>query len=320
MIQLTLDPTLELVTSENYDTKEKLKNIQPKEDHDVYTPIKKSEFYHKNYMDYLGVCYDRHMGYVLSPEMVWYFLLAEIAAHIKKDPEKYRSLFTDSDEKKDIMIECTGTEKFIELIMKELKKLVPTDTGVFLPSFSTDTPESVFSKSCAFCDAVSPFYDYMMYCCGFPSVMIKGDYDDWDKVLRHFKYIARTLKLNSHYTGVVRARLQTILDSLDNPEEHKHFYQDIFKLERCGSGGQVEATGWITELFMEIPSTRYTHNFSTQVSTVNFTNLTEDKDYRISTGLFVSNYDEKTGVAIPEFTHVLFKMKEKVNKETECLQ
>jgi hypothetical protein len=307
--KLILDSTLEYVETSNHETTidKLIGDVKPEGDHTVNHTTIDGQFSHKNYMGYLERCYDKHMGYVISPELIWYVLLSEIAGHIKENSEQYRDMFTDSDEKKDISVECHDVNQLPQLLVGKLKDVIPTEIGVYLPNFTTETPESIFACSTAFCDAVSPYYDYFMYCCGLPSVVVKGTEGDWNKVKNHFAWIARTLKLDSHYTWVVTSRLKQIRESLDDIESYKDFYRDVFKLERCGSGGQVEASGWLTELYMKIPSTRYTHNFNTQVSQLRYKNLTDEKDYMFSTGIMKSNYDAEAGVSIPEFGHILFE-------------
>ena len=108
MIEINLDASLEEVTR-IYDGDGKRKALlsacEPTVKHKLVDVTVDGDFYHKNYMEYLENCYDRHYGYVISPDMVWYTLLSELAIHIKNNAEHYRDLFTDSDEKKEISVE-----------------------------------------------------------------------------------------------------------------------------------------------------------------------------------------------------------------------
>ena len=309
---LVLDPELKYEEkSSKSDSSKFIKGIGPKEAHTIEYSTIDSEFYHQNYMGYLESCYDRHMGIVVSPELIWYVLLSEISGHIKENSERYRSLFTDSDEKKEISVRCPDVLDLPALLVKALKEVVPSETEGYFPQLSTETPESLFAFSAAFCDAVSPYYDDSMYCCGFPSVVVRGSEEDWVKVKRYFKYIARNLELDSHYVFVVESHMNSIIASLKDINSSVAFYKDIFILEHCGSGGQVEVTGWLAQLFMKIPSVRYTHNFSTQLAQLKYKNLSGNRDYQISTGIMKSNYNKETGISVPEFGHVLYRFDEK---------
>lgn len=58
---------------------------------------------HKNYLHYLALAWANHFSVVLSPDIVFFTILCEIADEIMNDPDSYRHLFTDSLEKKKIM-------------------------------------------------------------------------------------------------------------------------------------------------------------------------------------------------------------------------
>jgi hypothetical protein len=58
---------------------------------------------HKNYLHYLTLAWSNHFSVVLSPDIIFFTILCEIADEILSDPDSYRHLFTDSQEKKQIM-------------------------------------------------------------------------------------------------------------------------------------------------------------------------------------------------------------------------
>ena len=60
--------------------------------------------YHKNYLEYLELCWASHRGAHLTPDIFWYTILSELSLIVNKDPENYRHLFTDSPEKKTIVV------------------------------------------------------------------------------------------------------------------------------------------------------------------------------------------------------------------------
>ena len=312
---ITLNSDLEEVPTK-YDVPERftkmIKDIKPKGDF-TYDDNINTDFCHNNYMDYLVNCYDRHLGYVLTPDTIWYVLLSEISEHIKGNSEHYRSLFTTSDEKTEIVVNNTNVDEFPLEIIKQLRGLVPTDIDKFLPEFTTSTVESKFAHSCSFCDAVSPYYNYGMMMCGFRKVKIEGTSDDWVKVMESFRLVSGVLdKIDKAYVFDVLSILSRIsfLDSSD-----ANFYDNIFALERCGSGGQVEVTGWFQKFYMKKPSPRYTYNYSTQVSQVNFTTLWDGKKHMISSGILGSNLED--GFAVPQFEYVLFHLDSEEEKEEE---
>ncbi len=60
-------------------------------------------YLHQNLMHYLMLAWSNHFSVVLSPDMIFYTVLCEIADEILSDPEVFRHLFTNSTEKKPIM-------------------------------------------------------------------------------------------------------------------------------------------------------------------------------------------------------------------------
>lgn len=314
MIDLVLDAELGESKRREYDIDEARKKLlgscEPKEIHTLVDLTVDGTHVHKNYMEYLETCYDRHYGYVLSPDMIWYTILSELSIHIKNNAEHYRILFTDSLDKKEISVACMDWEELPFIITDELKKVVPTDVDAFLPKFSTSNAESIFAANVAFCDAVSPFYSYSMYMCGYPSARIRGTKEDWIGVATSVAKVAGLLDLvDEEYFSKVVETIDTIIDSLDSPEDHVEFYKDIFTVKRCGSGGQTEVFGWFTNFFMETPRIRYTYNYSTHISEMDFRNLSTKKDYKISTGIFGSTLNEN--ILTPNYGRFLFELEDK---------
>ncbi len=54
---------------------------------------------HHNMMHYLTLAYNNHFSVVISPDMIFYTILCEIASAIKDKPDAFRFLFTNSREK-----------------------------------------------------------------------------------------------------------------------------------------------------------------------------------------------------------------------------
>ena len=48
----------------------------------------------------LNTCYDFHLPFALSPEVIWYTIISEIATCVKKDPETYAHLYTTTPKEK----------------------------------------------------------------------------------------------------------------------------------------------------------------------------------------------------------------------------
>lgn len=260
--------------------------------------IQNGEAYHQNYLYYLQKCWGEHLGIVITPEIIWYTLLCEIAALVKENPEQYRQLFTNSTDKKEILVEGGDIILPLGKIVAELRKLVPTDIATFLPQTSTLTPHSLFAQYAAFCDICSPYYDYSMFMCGIPKIDIRGTKEDYQLITYHWDNVSELIG-KSEWTEKVKLTLNRIVEELENPE----FWKDIFALERCGSGGQVEVIGWFSDLYRIEPSIRFVGNYTTGISIVNYKNISTNKNYSLNSGLFYSKMEGD--FLVPEFGFVV---------------
>lgn len=263
-----------------------------------------ADAYHRNYMEYLEKCWRDHVGIVVTPDIIWHVVLCEVAGLVAADSERYRPLFTEQKEgKQTLIVKADGFVMPLDALVNLLRPLVPTNTDLFLPSFTTTTDRSLHAMHSAFCDLCSPYYNYMMLSCGFPAIDVRGTDADWaamygawfqlSELLEQFKPLA--------WFENVSAVLRSCVSRLQDPE----WWREMFTLERCGSGGDVEAYGWLTTLFREQPSTRYPSNFAACVSTVNYHHINLRADFVMKDGLFFSKYEGD--FAVPDFGYTVSK-------------
>ena len=125
----------------------------------VSTVSDRADLYHKNYLDYLSRTFGHHNSIVLAPQHFWYTGLCEIAQTVVKEPETHRKLFTcDPEGKIDIIVPCADESEPLRMdaIYQEMIGLVPIDTTLFLPTFSTETEMSRIGSLAAFLETCSP--------------------------------------------------------------------------------------------------------------------------------------------------------------------
>ena len=81
---------------------------------------------------------------------------------------------------------------------------------------------------------VSPYYNYSMFCCGFPAIDVRGDKADWVRLKNSWTEIGKLFTKHQSYIGVIEVLLDEICKSLDNAG----FWKKMFALDHCGSGHQ----------------------------------------------------------------------------------
>jgi len=266
---------------------------------------------HRNYLNYLQRAWGSHYGIVISPDIIWHILLSEMGVHIKNNSEFYRTLFTASDKKVEIVVPTADPQLIdLNLIVTELKKLVPTNIDLFLPEFTSTTASSSLAFMAVFADAMTPYYNYCMYLCGIPKIKILGEKSDWEKIitnLTEMKVLLNKNKKNADYFDKVIEIVEKITGNYEMIDVE--FLKNIFSLKRCGSGGQVEASGWATDLFMKKPQVRYVENYPTCISKVPYTLLETQQKFELCYGLFSSV--EEDGFIIPDFGFIINEIKTK---------
>jgi hypothetical protein len=265
-----------------------------------------ASLYHRNYMEYLELCWGQHLGIVVTPDILWFTALSQIVGLVKEAPNTYRELFSESDEKQTITIDSSfspdgGVEMPLNHLVGALRHYVPTDTGKFIPQFSTTSNRSTHAMYAVFCDMCSPYYNYMMFSCNFPHIAVQGSQDDWSKMANMWLELAFLFeKAGGAWFGRVLEIFDTCASDLTNTD----WWREMFKVERCGSGSQTEILGWYADMFREQPqSVRFSENFPTTVAAVDYTNGDTGKDYRMQDGLFYSYLEGE--VMVPDFGYTI---------------
>ena len=269
-----------------------------------------AHLYHNNYLQYLSRTYSHHNSIVLAPQHFWYTGLCEIAQTVVKNPEDHRKLFTRAPEDKiDIIVLCDHeTEPLrMDAIYQEMIALVPIDTTLFLPKFSTETEMSRLASLAAFLETCSPFYNYAMVVCGHPRIKLLGTVEDWDSIVSRLDRLEREFAAcpNSPVAPWIgRTMLPTaikIREALDG--KHLDWFRQIFTEERCGSGSTVVG-GWFSRLFMQQPTRkRSVINFPAHITKVPYKTLPSQTEWSLCFGLFHSNRDQD-GFMVPDFSWV----------------
>jgi hypothetical protein len=278
----------------------------------VITSIPAGDAYHNNLIGYLDCCWAAHYGIAITPDMIWFHAMNEIAGHIKGNAEQYRSLFTTAkaeDGKTEIVMQWDGSPSLLNLglLVSALREFVPSDITPFIPSFTTTTADSRMAVDSAFCEAMTPYYSYSVQMCGIPSVILHGAEADWELLASSAEGVAKVVAGASKYLTniavIAREIAKQARDGLD-----RDFWMDLYRLKRCGSGSQVEVDGWVKRLYLsKTPSPAFVCNFPTHITKVPFKTLdgagNKMADYSLSCGLLSSKVME--GHLVPSFGWVL---------------
>lgn len=259
---------------------------------------------HHGFFDYVRACWASHTGVVLTPDVVWQVLATEFGARTVANPDLYRDLYTDSGEKKTLMVQGDVNQagRFAVDTASALLDAAPTDLLYLLPDFSTSTGLSRAAASIALMETCSPYYDYMMFACGLPAVMVVGTDDDWALLAKGWEKAAGVMDRDAGN----RAWLEGCATVIDNIRKglagEPGVWLDMFQSERCGSGSDEEATGWLCALGFDCSNGRrnLTKNLPSGVAVADFFDLQTQDNYELHGGILGSNLVDRAGTRFAE--------------------
>lgn len=200
------------------------------------------------------LCFTAHLPLSLSPDLLWYAVVHEVAVHVRLNSRTYEGLFTDTPGQQQTItvrddLAPWDWERSINLVQQPLRDRIGDEVAdLFQPTFSTTTPTDATTTLVALMDVVSPYYRFRWETlCGIPRIRLEGTDRDWRLLA------ARVRELEGWFEGLRPwfTALHPVLDSIwaaasgwgvDHP-----FWRSLYKWESDSGGDRV--TGWITALF-----------------------------------------------------------------------
>lgn len=249
-----LDNTLtEIPDFQRYDISTDLNELV--NDTDKYfsiTDIPEFKLKNSGLVGLLSKAYNCHNSVILNPHDIWIMITSELARHVNLNPEKFRSIFTDSDDKKEIIVMSVSlTEMPMDLLVGKLRDEVLFDASMLLPKFTTNTKMINEFQLAIFCDMSSPYYNYSMYRCGIKSIKLAGIIDDWLLIRTELGNINKTFSKCDESLTEYFTRANDIIDSLIKSivTGNVDYIKSIFTKNNHGSG-QPAINGWIKNLYI----------------------------------------------------------------------
>jgi len=201
-----------------------------------------------------------HKSITLSPDIIWQLIVQGFCYHVAANAEKLRSLFVSFNGKQEITVVMldktpdTATkgdwteivDEFVEQIGKKTRDDI---CHVLEPKFSTTTPCSHTSGMISIMSAMKHYFDYrvIMGGCGYPSITIEGNVEDWELVKE------KTKALSKYELDWWTSKLIPIIDQFISARKGTPDYSFWLKMVREGGGGTFYdpsfIDGWICAFF-----------------------------------------------------------------------
>lgn len=211
------------------------------------------------FMQALADSWSSHVQFSLSPEVAWYILAHEIAAHVNLNAQQYRGLFTKSDRKEIISIrddnlvygQANGWTQSLSKFLPQIRSKVPQSAvDLMLPHFSTSTEESDTANLVLFMNMLSNYFNYQMVTlCGIPAVKVVGNAGDWKKVADQVELARNEFPGLKPWFSDLLPVLQNITDSMNGHEVEPDFWAKMYEYDGGCGGNSATVRGWITTFF-----------------------------------------------------------------------
>lgn len=203
------------------------------------------------------LAFRQHYPLMLTPDHIWLTVTQGLAAYIAQDPEKWRKRFVAHEGKELIRIirndfsmgsldndwaSCFGefSDAIRGYIGCETHQLIISD-------FGTTGPVEAAVSQIVLMDSMQSYFEYSVATlCGIPELILKGEVEDWKKL------VAKVEQLNERYPELSSwlSHVQSIVSELAQAADGNQdtgYLNDIYK-QRSESGGE-KINGWLLKLF-----------------------------------------------------------------------
>jgi len=274
------------------------KILKVDESYQTLASLPQTKLRNVGFLGFLSHAYSNHVKISISPYDIWILIISEVSKFIVSKPEAFRSLFTDSTEKKELTI---FTDSEYEMPMDKLSEALASninfDASILFPELSIQSEESVAMIQALFCEMASPYYSYSMLMCGLPEIKVLGTIDDWKTIRTNFDKFFNLLsgcydfKNYGLRVGII---LDNIINSFKSSEvDRVSFWKDIFTEKNIGSGSQREINGWIGHFLIVQQKPLKLENFTNTIGYVRYKNLSSGNSYMSIHGGFDYDLDEE---------------------------
>lgn len=247
-----------------------------------------------NFLLMLEIAFNNHKSITISPDHIWLLICQGFAQGIKVRSEELRNQITTVKDKQIISVRRddfkTGEENPWEEIIPEFSKQISTYLkgdlySVVVQEFSTTTLIEKTAFEIAFMDSMSNYFEYMFIsACGIPSISIKGEKEDYQKIINGLSSIAKYGF--EWWTNELIPIVQEIINAISGDVD-RNFWTSLYKQDDMSGGPYI--SGWITKFFPYVKKVIYDRGENSQAQIDNLcmeishTQLRPDLSY--TTGL-----------------------------------
>jgi hypothetical protein len=221
--------------------------------------------------------FEQDLHLVLRPDDVWLAILVQFSFYVNGNAEELRDIFVSHEGKKTLAINLMPasleninfevmSDKFVQAMRKYL---VDEDLSDWLlPKFSTTMANDRTVSALVLMATMKSYFEYVvMFGCGFPSVTLEGEKEDWEQLAARIQRFSRYGSEPAEWCIYLSKVAEKMIASFDRPDD-----QDIkdFWMRAChsagasGSGGVTTLSGWLTAFCFWSEEGKPIHAYSDQ--------------------------------------------------------
>lgn len=216
--------------------------------------------YNNGFVNGIIRAFQQDLHLVLRPDDVWLAIMGQFSFYVNGHAEELRSYFVEHQGRKKLVVDmypqtmatldvATAAKKFTQLIQQNV--LDPDLQGWMLPDFTTTTDNDRSVAALVMMATTKAYFEYIIVMgCGFPSVTLEGERDDWVKLLERLPKLATFGDEPAQWGRLLTKVLEKMIETFDQPndEDVKDFWmRAVHEAGEEGSGrGLISLSGWIT--------------------------------------------------------------------------
>lgn len=213
----------------------------------------RSSYSHQGLMQAVFIAWANECKFQLSPDMLFYTVISEIASQISKHAQEYKSIFTSNSSNGKTKIDIS-TGFTIEAVIERLESLIVNPdllNVVTKTSFTTAPPHFNRVTGIALANMASPYYEYYSIKCGIPQLRLAGTDDDWVKLQQSIDQLAEIFPMLQDYLK----RVVDVVKSITTARQAHDtaFFAGMFtyqKNPKSMSGHEPVITdGWLKQFY-----------------------------------------------------------------------
>ncbi|KAL6886051.1 hypothetical protein GGI43DRAFT_431858 [Trichoderma evansii] len=202
---------------------------------------------------------DLHL--ILRPDDIWLAITTPLSFYVNAHAEELRHLFVTHEGQQQLVVDLTpqtmenlDVAYAVVLFSREIQANVvdPELASWMLPNFSTSTSNDISVAAMVMMATTKVYFRYIIMAgCGFPSVTLLGEREDWVNLLERLPKLAIFGDETEEWSKLLTKIIEKMIETYDYPDDQttKDFWMKA--VHEAGSegswpGGLETLSGWLT--------------------------------------------------------------------------